>query len=90
MARGSNRIASTCEVFAEIKQKINETQGSEADYYRILAECKMAHANDVKVVGIEVARQCVFLLWRHYQTVLAALQPPENEGSDVAQEKDSI
>ena len=54
-------MKSTLEVFAELKKDVSEL-ASEQDYYAILSAHGMAHANDVKTVGMAKARQAAAAL----------------------------
>jgi hypothetical protein len=70
---------SSCEVFKQLKTSISETQGSEADYYRILEEHGMKHGNDLKAKPRAQIRRCARALLQHLDKCKAALAEPPLE-----------
>jgi len=73
-------IKGVCDVFAKLKQWLKEALGDEAgeaEYYRVLAEHGVAHANQLKNRG--AAKKASWQLWELLQKaeMLAAEEPPK-------------
>lgn len=77
--RMGTSISGVCTVFAEFKKSCEELSGTDKEYYAILARHGFTHANDVKTLGIQKARQCAAELFAYCKKCAAALEPPPDE-----------
>lgn len=77
--RMGTSISGVCTVFAEFKKSCEELSGSDKEYYAILTRHGFVHANDVKTLGIQKARQCAAELFAYCKKCAAALEPPADE-----------
>jgi hypothetical protein len=84
MPDGKLDFKCTCEVFAHLKASIDSAQGGDADYYRILGQYGMEHANDLKGKTYKQIKQAAAELWEHLQKCKRALaEPPPPPAEDA-------
>lgn len=86
--RMGTKLNTACDVFAELRKDLAELSGDDAAYYHILGKHQMAHANDIKKVGLTVGRQCARDLLGAIQNLQAP--PPVDEAVPFLASDDDI
>jgi hypothetical protein len=85
--RRMTSIASICAAFAELKHNLAAIAGADNEYYRILAQHGMEHANDCAKIGMKAARLCARELLETLERWEAKnLEPSPNPEAEITDE----